>query len=121
MLERSGVLVVVLAALGCGGGPTESPSCEVWGAPAGEVARCGSPAPGSQCCDHPWCDPARIPEIGCGATGCCVCESGAPRPIWSELFYECNLQGDGGTQDAGSADSTQDASPDDASADAGMD
>jgi len=108
MLARLGVLVI-LAALGCGGGSdaadaggADATVCEVDQAPEEAFATCGAAIP--QCCGLPWCGPD-VPDdtwfcaTHGGANWCCACAdaSGSGTPKWGLWKMECGLgQPDGG-------------------------
>jgi hypothetical protein len=99
------VVVVALAALGCGHGGEQADAaaaCEVDQAPAEAFATCGPAIP--HCCGLPWCGPD-VPDdtwfcaTHGGASWCCACAdpSGGDAPRWSVWKMECGLgPSDGG-------------------------
>ncbi len=99
MLARLGVLLL-FAALGCGGGPdvADAAACEVEEAPPEASATCGTPP--AQCCNLPWCGP-EVPDStwfcathSGGAHWCCACAdaSGDGTVKWGLWKMECGIE-----------------------------
>ena len=131
MLGRVGALVMLVAALGCGGeagrladGGADGPYCgvDVEGATPEEVARCGQrgacggtgpyvSTSGDRC--TPCCGPPHLCNPCGGWWVVCRCPAG--ESLWSCGQTHCDYRPDSGP------DAPSDASPDDGATDAGAD